>query len=334
VGDFSAVERHLRRHYAVGGDIAIERVPMGRASNSKVSSGEGSWLFKVFQADHPPSRLAAAASFIRYLAGYGYPVREFVRSSAGEPVTVLDGRAAVLIPWVEGDTPEPNTVSSTDVLHQIGALCGRLHRLASRYPGGGALAAGGDLTKRQREVKSIKDKRSGLLDLSSRTRDVEIQDEIGVRIGILDRIGDVLATNDQQAREGMIHGDFFCSHVVFRAQQAIAVIDVTGEPHVPGWELMRAFFQSVPSAFESPRFDVHWQAYSSGYASEQSIDPNDIAIAYDVYLLQLTSSRYGLEPPLDDKLRTFGRWRTQLAQYLADHRTELRSMMATARLDW
>ncbi len=324
------VDDHLRRHYAINGDIAIERVAMGRASNHKVSSEGRSWLFKVFQAEYTPARLLRAADFIRYLASSGYPVRECVSAGAGEPITLLEGRVAVLIPWVAGDTPEPNTVSSPDALNQIGALCGRLHRLGSTYPGVEALDAAGHVAPRQVAAKRIVDKRSALLDLAARTEDAEIQDEIGVRIAILDRLGDELAASDQQVRHGVIHGDFFCSHVVFREQQAIAVIDVLGERYVPAWEMMRGFFQSVPSVFQSPQFDVPWRAYLSGYASEHPIQSPDIAIAYDAYLLQLSSSRYGLQPPLDDKLRAFGRWRTRMAQYLADQRAEVRLMMATA----
>jgi Ser/Thr protein kinase RdoA (MazF antagonist) len=165
--------------------------------------------------------------------------------------------------------------------------------------------------------------------LATITDDAEIADELGVRIAILDRLGSQLAASDQAVRYGVIHGDFFCSHVVFREQQAIAVIDVLGERYVPSWEMMRGFFQSVPSVFQFPQFEAPWRSYLSGYASEHPIQSRDIAIAYDAYLLQLSSSRYGLQPPLDDKLRAFGRWRTCLAQYLADQRAELRSMMAT-----
>jgi Ser/Thr protein kinase RdoA (MazF antagonist) len=327
---FDVVDDHLRGHYAIEGDIAIERVAMGRASNHKVSSEGRSWLFKVFQAEYTPIRLLRAADFVRYLASSGYPVREFVSSRAGAPTTVLEGRAAVLIPWVEGDTPESNTLSSPDALNQIGALCGRLHRLGSTYPGAEALDAAGRVAPREVAAKRIVDKRSALFDLAAQTQDAEIQGEIGTRIAILDRLGDDLATSDQQVRHGVIHGDFFCSHVVFREQQAIAMIDVLGERYAPAWEMMRGFFQSVPSVFQSPEFEVPWRAYLSGYASEHPIQPRDIALAYDTYLLQLSSSRYGLQPPLDDKLRAFGRWRTRMAQYLADQRAEVRLMMTTA----
>src|SRR4051812_6429537 len=322
------VDDHLRRRYGIDGHIAIEHVAMGRADNHKVLSEGRSWLFKVLQAEYTPGRLAVAADFVRYLASCGYPVREFAPATDGAAVTVLEGRAAVLIPWVDGDTPEPNTVSSPDILRQIGALCGRLHRLAMSYPGAHAFEAAGGRTVGHAAQQRIADKRSALVRLAQEIDNVEIQDEIAVRVGILDRLGNELAISDQQGGYRMIHGDFFCSHVVFREQEAIAVIDVLGERSLPHWEVMRAFFQSMPSLCECPPFEPLWLAYLSGYASEHSIQPRDIEIAYDTYLLRLSTSRYGLQAPLDDKLRAFGRWRTRTAQYLAEHRAEARSMMA------
>ena len=100
---------------------------------------------------------------------------------------------------------------------------------------------------------------------------------------------------------------------------------------MPGWELMRSFFQSLPSVFDASAFDeALWRAYADGYASEHPIGRSVVAIAYDAYLLQLTGSTYGLQAPLDNDLRQFGRWRTRLAAYLAKNRDELRDRMAAA----
>jgi Ser/Thr protein kinase RdoA (MazF antagonist) len=164
-----------------------------------------------------------------------------------------------------------------------------------------------------------------------RLTNAEIKNEVAVRVGILNTIGGALARSRQQVPKGIIHGDFFSSHVVYRGNRAVGVIDVLGERYMPGWELMRGFFQSVPSAFESPRFDeALWQAYVAGYASECPIGGAVIAAAYDEYPLQLTGSTYGLQAPLDDALRQFGRWRTRLAAYLAKNRDEVRASMAAA----
>jgi Ser/Thr protein kinase RdoA (MazF antagonist) len=247
-------------------------------------------------------------------------------------VTVLDGRAAVLIPWIEGDTPEPNTVTSCDALEQIGVLCGRLHRLGSEYPAAETLeAAGRVLSSQAAESQRGSDKRAALIRLATQTDDAEIKDEVVARLAVLNTFGEALALRRQQAPRGIIHGDFFCTHVVFRGDRAVGVIDLLGEWYMPGWELMRSFFQSVPSAFDSLTFDeALWRAYAAGYASEHHIDSRAVAAAYDEYLLQLTGSTYGLQSPMDDALRQFGRWRTRLAEYLASNRDEVRTRMAAA----
>jgi Ser/Thr protein kinase RdoA (MazF antagonist) len=238
----------------------------------------------------------------------------------------------VLIPWIDGDTPGPNTVTSADALGQIGALCGRLHRLAAEYPGAGAFQAPGRAgPKKAPPEQRVAEKRAALLALAARIADAEIEEELSTRVSILDRFGEALSRSRQEVPQGIIHGDFFCSHVVFREQHAVGVIDVLGEHYPPGWELMRAFFLSAPSAFESPRFEeTQWQAYVAGYASENPITARGVSQAYDTYLLQLTTSTYGLDPPMDAALREFGRWRTRTARYLAEHRQQVRAMMASA----
>lgn len=91
---------------------------------------------------------------------------------------MLDGRAAVLIPWIDGEAPEPNTVTSSDALGQIGALCGRLHRLGSEYPGGETLeAAGRVLSSQAVERQRASDKRAALIRLATQTDDAEIKEE-------------------------------------------------------------------------------------------------------------------------------------------------------------
>lgn len=315
------LDEHVQRHYGIHGDI--ERVPRGRASNYSVSHERGRWLLKVFQRAYTRTRIEQAADFVSFVVSAGYPGREFVPSTDGTTVVMLEDHATVLIPWIDGDAPEPNTVSTPEALGEIGALCGRLHRLGAGYPRAAELEYAGS-------KRSVAEKREKLLRLAARQRDEkEIVNEISIRTAILTALGDELGHSQQEARQGVIHGDFSASHVVFRDKRAMGVIDVMGEQYIPGWELMRAFFQSVPSAYQSPdALEAPWRAYLAGYTSECQIQPHEVAIAYDAYLLQLASSTYGLSQPLDDALREFGRWRTRLAHHLAEHRRDLRELMA------
>jgi Ser/Thr protein kinase RdoA (MazF antagonist) len=312
-----AVAEHVRRHYGTSG--RIERVPKGRADSYCVDAISGRWLFKVFQPEYTLARIEGAANFLSFIVGCGYPAREFVRAADGARVLRFDERAAVLIPWIEGHTPASNTLSSAAAIEQLGALCGRIHRLGVTYRGPAALEYAGSR-------RALVDKRAALLRLVDAGG--EIGAEARVRVDILNALGDELARNQARARPGVIHGDFSAAHVVFQADKAVGVIDVLGELYLPGWELMRAFFQSVPSA-SIDDIETSWRAYVGGYASAYRISPEEVEIAYDTYLLQLTSSTYGLRQPLDDQLRGFGRWRTTLARYLAAHRTEFRPLMAS-----
>lgn len=316
------LDEHLRRHYGIHGITTA--LSKGRANNYLVSQAESRWLLKVFQPEYTRTRIEQAADFVSFAVSAGYSAREFVPSTNGARVFTLENRATVLIPWIDGETPEPNTLQTLDALEQVGALCGHLHRLGTAYPRAATLPYAGS-------TRDLASKRAGLLRVGAEQRDEpDIVNEIGIRTAILDTLGDDLDRSRQNARLGVIHGDFSGAHVVFEGGRSVGVIDVLGERYLPGWELMRAFFQSAPFQGESPMaLEAPWRAYVAGYAHECSIQRHDVAIDYDTYLLQLTASTYGLRQPLDAGLRAFGRWRTQLAQHLAEHRRELRAMMAS-----
>ena len=142
-------------------------------------------------------RFRRAADFVRYLVRSGYPVQEIIHTKGGEPVTVLQDRAAVLIPWIDGDTPAPNTADSLEVLNQLGALCGRLHRLGAGYPDADCLHVA-----KQAQPRRLADRRAALLELATIIEDAEIADEVGVRIAILDRLGPTLEESYQAVTHG------------------------------------------------------------------------------------------------------------------------------------
>jgi len=317
-----ALEEHVQRHYGIHG--AITAVPRGRANNYAVSQAGSRWLLKVFQPEYTRTKIEQAADFVSFLESAGYPAQEFVPSTNGARVLTHENRATVLIRWIDGETPEPNSLQTLDALDQVGALCGYLHRLGQAYPRAATLAYAGS-------ARDLANKRARLLRVAREQRDEpEIVNEIAIRTAILEALGEDLDRSQQDAQPGMIHGDFTGAHVVFQYCRPVGVIDVLGEQYLPGWELMRAFFQSVPPSGESPMaLEALWRAYVGGYARECSIQPHEVAVDYDTYLLQLTASTYGLRKPLDDSLRAFGRWRTQLARHLAEHRRELREMMAS-----
>jgi hypothetical protein len=218
------IDEHLRRHYGIG--AARHRVPEGRAENYRVDCNAGRWLFKVLQPEYTVAHIERAADFVSFAVASGCPAREFVASRDGARVHTLDGRAAVLIPWIDGETPEPNSVSAPHLLAQIGALCGKAHRVGAAYPRSGAFEYSGS-------TRSLSEKRAALLALATGTD--EIAAEARARANILDTLGTELERSYARARRGIIHGDFSAAHVVFREDAAVGVIDLLGELYLPRW---------------------------------------------------------------------------------------------------
>jgi Ser/Thr protein kinase RdoA (MazF antagonist) len=313
------IVKHLSDHYGVDADV--HRIPRGRADNYLAARGAQRWLFKVFQPEYTLSRVEQIAAFVDFVVAAGYPTENFVATVNGAKSVMLGQRVAVLIPWIAGTAPEPNTVTSPRMLRDVGALCGRMHRIAAAYRPTPEYAGSGS---------SVGAKRASLMKLAAdEGSDPEIREEVDQRLEILEKWGDALARSHEQAQRGMIHGDFTAAHVIFHEERAVGVIDVTGEFYLPGWELLRAFCQSVPLGTEPPEALEHpWRVFVDGYTREQRLTANDVAVAYDVYLLQLAGSTYGLRRPLDNELRDFGRWRTRTAGYLSQHRQILRPLLA------
>jgi len=129
---------HLDRHYAVRG--RLEPIARGRADNYLVSTDAGRWLLKIFQPEFTPERVEQAAAFIAFAVDAGYPARAFAPTVDGPRTTRLDDRAAVLIPWIDGETADWHVVADDHTVGEIGALCGWIHRIGAAWPRASALA--------------------------------------------------------------------------------------------------------------------------------------------------------------------------------------------------
>jgi Ser/Thr protein kinase RdoA (MazF antagonist) len=118
------VAEHLMRHYGIDGGIS--RIPQGRADNYRVVCRGEHFLLKVFQPEYDFPAVERAAAFLQFVARAGYPAKEFVGSLSGSGVVPCGNRASVLLPWIDGNTPEPNSVSKESMLAQVGGPAGRM----------------------------------------------------------------------------------------------------------------------------------------------------------------------------------------------------------------
>lgn len=97
------------------------------------------WVARWFPAGRPAGAVSGDADILRYVAAHEFPAE---RCAAGEPVSVLGGRAVLVTDWA---APVPRqqrreTIRAAGGLGRLGALLGRLHSLP---PGGGAVARPG-----------------------------------------------------------------------------------------------------------------------------------------------------------------------------------------------
>lgn len=326
----------LKDLYGIRSPFKLTRIYDGRALNYRVSEAAGDWLLKVFQSDYDLNRVNLASDFVDYLSAAGCPVEPFHRTVAGPLVAVFGERPTILVRWLPGETRSPNTMDQHDGLRQLGRLSGLIHRVAKHYPRSADLAATvqtDDFSLAKRRARFERNT------LAAGAADPEVKGEIERRLQIADEIGQELEASEREAVRQTIHGDFYCAHSVWQRGTAIGVIDALGGHHIPGWEMMRCFFLSIryDSRTEVEAIESLWEPFADGYSSENPLTKREIEVAYDIYLLSLTLSSYGLslraEAPWQGeealaKLRDFGRWRSETAEYLASKRQSLRSLMA------
>jgi Ser/Thr protein kinase RdoA (MazF antagonist) len=167
----------------------------GRAENFLARRSDERWLLKVFQSDYSLVRIERAADVVGFTVRQGDPAREFVTTIDGARVAVVGERVAVLVPWIDGHTPEPNTLTTPNELSHVGALCGWIHRLGAEYDAADALDFAGSTT-------AIAQKQDRLARVAVEAPNHEIADEVAVRLRILSRWGEALAAATRDAMGG------------------------------------------------------------------------------------------------------------------------------------
>ena len=108
--------RAAKEQYGLDRPISIRRIYEGRALNYYLSGSDDEWLLKVFQGDYGFGRVQLAAEFAQHLAAGKCPVQPFENNLGGSPVSYLNERPMILVKWIAGVTPPPNSLSNPNVL--------------------------------------------------------------------------------------------------------------------------------------------------------------------------------------------------------------------------
>jgi homoserine kinase type II len=183
----------------------------------------------------------------------GVPVPTIVPNRFGQPVTVVDGRAHVLSPFMAGKLYEPGAIPEAASRH-MGEVLGHLHAaLTEMKPG---------RTPSLPSPSEIEAQLRSLLAISLSRKDDPI-DEIAA--GILEAKLDLLSGIDRvPALEAQwTHGDFEWRNVLFDdAEQVAAVIDFDDAAYYhPARDVMRCIALSFPAL--EPGVDEYFAGYTS-----------------------------------------------------------------------
>lgn len=319
------LQRWLETWYPhLHGSVA-QRIAEGRGLNHRIDGADGSWLLKVFQTDWGLPRVLVAAQFATFLTAAGLPVQPFVLNREGNPATPFGGRAAVVVPWIDGETMRPNTLTDPSRIQALGEVAGALHSVCQHFPEPGRLSDGrmGTLAGRLASLEEL------ALNAAA-AGDTVLVDAVDARLSILHPLSDVWSYAFAGPYEA-IHGDLSIIHVVWQRDTAVGVIDAGGDCYFSGWELCRCFFQSISNIWEidDTSAGILWRHFYEGYLAKRGDGHPEAESAFDQYFLALAASTYGLtgqitgSATLDPGLRAFGLWRTRTAIELSARRDGL-----------
>ena len=111
-----------------GADV-VALAPIGVPSDKgvfRVDRAHGPpWVLRAFASDRATERMLGDAAILAYLAEHGFPAERVVPARDGSLLMVRDGRGFLVTDYVAGDYPD----TSTDTLHRLGEIVGRLHSL-------------------------------------------------------------------------------------------------------------------------------------------------------------------------------------------------------------
>ena len=314
---------HIKANYRLCGEISGAPIDEGMAENFLIKADDSKWLLKVFQDGYTDSRVLAAAKFVGYLRGKGLYVEPFVRTKDGNTLSILNRRPAVLVPWIEGENLRPNTVTTREQMSIIGDLCGRIHAEAACYGGKRELNSYNIETDLKQALETLSKMKVYALNIG----DDELLAEIDSRLIVMKREGDSLVRSQARCTHDVIHGDFYCTHVIFQARGVYGIIDVIGQVYNQEWEIMRSFFQSLSASAEH-EINMLWNVFIEAYRKWRFVPSSLLRAGYDAYLLQLCASSFGLltadkiNSPQSVRLRQYGQWRTKQVAKLLHYREE------------
>ncbi|MEV6987495.1 phosphotransferase [Sphaerisporangium sp. NPDC051017] len=218
----------------------------------------------------------AALSFV---AERSVPVCVPLRSSAGDTVVEVDGRAYCLVSWVDGFHRTGCDLSFSAVA-RLGRLVGEIHQALAQLPCGYGFPPASSVVAtrandKEQTVESIKRVERAIKSLAEPIPyDLLVLSLLRRRLELLDLHGHLRPSSRAAGPAGWVHGDLNHRNLLFRGERVVAVLD---------WDRMRvstyadevvkagqALFGSEVGVLDLNRIAVFVAAYRSVVAVERA----------------------------------------------------------------
>jgi homoserine kinase type II len=197
-------------HYDIGGLLSYKGIAEGvENSNFLLHTTAGSFILTLYEKRVAKGDLPFFLGLMTHLAAHGIDCPQPVKNKAGEALSMLAGRPAAIINFLEGVWPrKPNAAHCAGV----GEALAKMH------------LAGQNFAMSRANALSVSGWRPLFEQAASRADEVQhgLRDFIEAELDYLE--GDVWPKNLPQ---GVIHADLFPDNVFFLGDQVSGIIDFT-----------------------------------------------------------------------------------------------------------
>ena len=313
--------RGILRRYGLTMRLS-RKLPLGSANCYEVRCEEGNYFLKEYQSEISRGEVEREAAVTAHLAGKNLPVAKFLKTTAGEVCTEVEGHVISVQEYVEGQTYLNDLPK--ELFAESAALLGKIHAALRDFP----MEKGMD----EAWIESFSPanavaKFDALLQVVSEADDSEDPNLSKIREDLLYKKDLVRKLSRWKPWFAGItytpsHGDYTACQLVWEGNHIKAVIDFSAAKSLPAvWEIMRSYIQSGGACKGGAPFDTEdFVAYVREYMKFAPLTKRDLAAMPYIYLFQLSRSSYGYKEYLvirtenRDALLSFAHWRTEICR--------------------
>ena len=317
----------LSSTYPTGQIDDLSRVDGGSADCYRLSADKDFFL-KLLSRDADVEGLRQEADLRDHLLAAGFPTARIVRAKSGAGWAELGGCFVQLQEFIPGRGFATNSMDDGEMVRLCDALASccvhlkpvqnlpEFHVSSWFSPSKGARARD-QLHMAIAALENVAhDDGETLLEVFRR------------KLELMDKVEKFDLEMTDFTRSG-VHGDFNCLQVIEDENGRYVVIDFAKAGIAPvSWEIMRAFCVSSVGCAGAQVDGTELANFVERFVDHFPLNRTDIEKMIDLYLFQLARSNFGIWQAYqsyyrDDTAIKLGKWRAQMALFLAANRNDL-----------